>query len=117
LSPRDSDSYLSFSTHPPPPRLPPLPLHDALPIYQPARAAAPILGRLEQEDAEQRSKDDGDKPGYDQRDGDDGKKRKRVFARRAGGKADRDETRNRDECAGEHGKGVVAERKCCSRSL
>ena len=60
-------------------------------------------------DAEQRREDDRHEPGHDERDGDDGKQRERVFAGRACGKADRNEAGDRDQRAGQHGEGIGAE--------
>ena len=69
------------------------------------------LGRRQDSDAQQRREDDGHEPGHDERDADDGKQRERVFARRAGRKADRDEAGDRDQRAGQHGEGIGPERE------
>ena len=74
-----------------------------------AQDHALLLGRrrlrfLEEPDAKQGRKQNGDKPGNDQRDRHDGEDRERIFSRRAPRKADRHEARRRDERARQHRK-------------
>ena len=60
-------------------------------------------GRGQDSDSDHRRVEHRDKPGDDQRDGDHGEQRVAVLARAALGEADRDETRYRDQGAGQHG--------------
>ena len=75
------------------------------------------LGRGENDHAQQRSEQHRDEPGHQQRNGDDGEQRKRVFAGGAGREADRDKPRDRNQRAGQHGPCVGPEGEGAGRDL
>ena len=74
------------------------------------------LGRLrrrQDEDTEQRRKDDRDEPRHDERHRDHGEQREGVFAGRACGETNGNESGNGDKRAGQHGDGIGSEGERC----